>query len=236
MQQQSLDKPLIDNSQFLVIDFETTTPKGYSPEPIELGLARMNGIHIDESAQKSWFIKPPSHAPLTSFDINQTGITHKDLENAKSADQVFDTLEDISGRQDYIFVAQNASYEKAIIDRFSENRPNLSSRRIIDTIPLAKLVLPGMSSYKLDTVAMVLGISIPKERHRALVDCIVTGQVFSQLIQKSGIITLDELFEVAEIRPKKKKLNSTDDSWDQQLTLFDVDPNLRPGREKDGGM
>ena len=33
----------IKETEFLVIDFETLTPAGRSPEPIELGIQKING-------------------------------------------------------------------------------------------------------------------------------------------------------------------------------------------------
>jgi DNA polymerase III epsilon subunit-like protein len=43
-----LDKRRIEECSFIVVDFETTTPKGHPPEPIELGAMRITtGLHID---------------------------------------------------------------------------------------------------------------------------------------------------------------------------------------------
>jgi len=209
----------VKDAQFLVIDFETTTPKGYPPEPIELGLVKVFGMEVDKKVQRAWFIKPPAHAPLTQFDIVQTGITQKDLDGARSSAEVFDILEDICGRQDYIFIAQNAKYEQGIIKRFSEGRPKLASRRFIDTIPLAKHAIPHLTNYKLDNLASILKIAIPADRHRALADCVITGLIFSDLIKRIGIVTLDELYQIAEVQSKKITLVKKD----PQMTLFDDD-------------
>ena len=40
----------IKDTEFLVIDFETITPKGRSPEPIEVGLLRIKQNQIDDKA------------------------------------------------------------------------------------------------------------------------------------------------------------------------------------------
>lgn len=207
----------INDAKFLVIDFETTTPKGYPPEPIELGLVRVDGTQIDSSAQKSWFIKPPVHAPLTSFDTSQTGITSKDLINAKSSGEIFDILEKICGKQDYVFVAQNAKYERSVCERFYERRPSLAGRRFIDTILLAKHILPNLPNFKLDTLAKTLGIQIPPDRHRALADCIITAQVLSRLLSQSELTDINQLFSIAEVKEQKEILPHKN----EQLTLFD---------------
>ena len=52
------DKLVID-TEFLVIDFETITPKGRSPEPIELGMLRIVENKIDLKAGIDFLIKLP---------------------------------------------------------------------------------------------------------------------------------------------------------------------------------
>ena len=45
---------LIDDTEFLVIDFETITPKGRPPEPIEVGILRIKQNKI--ICPISWYI------------------------------------------------------------------------------------------------------------------------------------------------------------------------------------
>lgn len=188
-------KSLISDQLFMVIDFETVTPKGYPPEPIQLGLVQVENLALPKGKNKSWFIKPPDFAPLTDFDTKQTGITQKNIEKAKSASEIFEILEGICSRNDYIFIAQNANYELNICKRFYKNCPNLSKVKFIDTIKLAKLVFPSEKSYKLDHLAELLSIKIPFGRHSALVDCKITGEIFVKLIEKSQIKTTEELLQ-----------------------------------------
>ena len=49
----------IKDTEFLIIDFETITPKGRSPEPIEVGLLRIKQNQIDDKASVDFLIKPP---------------------------------------------------------------------------------------------------------------------------------------------------------------------------------
>ena len=72
------DKFVID-TEFLVIDFETITPKGRSPEPIELGMLRIVENEIDPKVAIDFLIKPPQGLYLTYFDTKQTGIKESDL-------------------------------------------------------------------------------------------------------------------------------------------------------------
>ena len=195
----------------MVIDFETVTPKGVPAEPIQLGLVQIDNLQISETKQKSWYIKPPDFAPITSFDTEQTGITARHVQNAPTAGQVFDVLDHICTKEDYIFVAQNANYELGICKRFYENRPNLERVKFVDTIKLAKLAFPGEKTYKLDHLAELLGINVPSTRHTAITDCLVTADVFIGLVDKLKIESCDSLLEKAGVNyDKYQQLKITD--------------------------
>jgi len=204
----------IASQTFMVIDFETVTPKGVPPEPIQLGLVQLDNLKINNIKQKSWFIKPPSFAPLTTFDTNQTGITQKDLINAKSAGEIFDILEEICSRNDYIFIAQNANYELGICKRFYDNRPKLADVKFVDTIRLSKLLFPNEKIYKLDNMANLFNIEIPSTRHTALTDCIITGKLFLSLIEKLNITKTEDLLRKSCINNKPAYT---------QLSLFNME-------------
>lgn len=112
----------------------------------------------------------------TNFATQQTGITEKDLENTRNSNQIFDILEEVCGRNEYIFIAQNASYELNICKRFYEGRSKLSKIKFIDTIKLAKLAFPNEKSYNLDRLAQIFSIEVPNTRHTALTDCIINNR------------------------------------------------------------
>lgn len=193
----------IKEQTFMVIDFETVTPKGVPPEPIQLGLVQIDNLQVSQTKQKSWFIKPPSFAPLTRFDTQQTGITEKDLEKAKNSNEIFNILEEVCGRNDYVFIAQNANYELSICKRFYEGREKLSKIKFVDTIKLAKLAFPNEKSYKLDRLAELFSIEIPQTRHTALTDCVLTGEIFIKLVEKLGIKDKETLLDKASINYDK---------------------------------
>ncbi|OGO86098.1 MAG: hypothetical protein A2Y24_04470 [Clostridiales bacterium GWE2_32_10] len=212
-------KRLLEETSFLVIDFETVTPKGRPPEPIELGLIRIsNAYNIDDKTARSVFIKPPEGVKLTSFDTYQTGITESDISNAESSQEVMRRLDNVCAQKDYVFIAQNAKYEANILSAHVDNNPNIKKTRFIDTILLAKKIIPGLPNYKLDTIADILSIKIPKDRHRALPDCILTAQIFIEMLElckgKENVKYLNDLMKIAEI---KTKYNQS-----KQISFFDL--------------
>lgn len=210
-------KKLLSDTEFLVIDFETVTSKGRSPEPIELGIQRIQGFSIDEAASISWLIQPPEGCHLTERGRIQTGINDRDLIGKPCTDEVMKKVNNSCGKKDYVFIAQNAKYEANILSHHTEKYEAIAKTPIIDTILLGKYVLPNLPNYKLDTLAQALNLEIPENRHRALADCILTAQVFLGLLEvqkkTKEIVYLEDLLKIAEI---KTKYNQS-----VQMSMFD---------------
>lgn len=63
----------------------------------------------------------------------------------------------------------------------------------------------------MDILANELQIQIPRDRHRALPDCVLTAKFFFRLLkmqnQRGKLKNLDELLEVAEIQTSYNKQN-----------------------------
>lgn len=208
---------LIKDTEFLVIDFETITPKGRPPEPIEVGILRIKQNEIDDKASIDWLIKTPEGLHLTRFDTLQTGITEQDLTSGIDAKMAMKIIDKSCSKKDYVFIAQNAKYEANILSHYTDECRGIARTPIIDTILLAKYVLPRLKNYKLDTLANALGLQIPRDRHRALADCFLTAEVFLKLLklqkEKREMIYLNDLFHIAKIKTKY--------SQPQQMTLDD---------------
>lgn len=69
------------------------------------------------------------------------------------------------------------------------------TNRSYDTFELASLLLPGLSSYDLPTIARSLGVEVEQE-HRALADAIVAGRVFLGLLDKAAALDLGVLVHI----------------------------------------
>ena len=66
----------------------------------------------------------------------------------------------------------------------------------IDTFELATLLLPGLRTYDLSTVASVLGVSKEQVRHRALPDARLSMKVFLALVERINSLSLQPLAEI----------------------------------------
>lgn len=205
----------LDDLTFVVLDFETVTPKGRPPEPIELAALRiLPGLTVDAEFRFDRLIKPPAGAPITPFDTAQTGITAQNVAGAPDASSVLQEFDWSLRGMPCVLVAQNARYEASILQRFSADCPVAAASTMLDTVGLAKHLCPDLPNHKLDTLARHFSIPIPVQRHRALPDVELTVHVLLALLLRPGAPkTLAELRRVAGInRPPQREM---------QASLFD---------------
>jgi DNA polymerase III subunit epsilon len=201
----------VREATFVVLDFETVTPKGRPPEPLELAALRIGiGLEVDKRFRFDSLIKPPADAPITEFDTAQTGIRPSDVEASATAASVMRDFDQLVREHPGILVAHNASYEANILSRYPEDCPYVATLPIIDTVALARHVLPGLFNYKLDALARRFDIPIPTERHRALPDVELTVRVFIKLLDDPrSPQTIKELRRVAGIIPPEPDLQAS---------------------------
>ncbi|MFJ6776374.1 exonuclease domain-containing protein, partial [Kitasatospora sp. NPDC091257] len=84
-------------------------------------------------------------------------------------------------------IPQHAATEANILHHQAEHCPTLARTNLIDTIPLAKHLVPGLPNYKLDTLLAHFTIPQPPNRHRAPDDVDVTTKIFLHLIAAADL-------------------------------------------------
>ncbi|ATM24606.1 exonuclease (plasmid) [Streptomyces alboflavus] len=177
--------PAFQATTFVVIDFETTTPTGHPAQPIEvaaLALRCTDGQWV-EAGRSTSLIRPPGFAPVTPADTAQTGLTAHELEQAPTPAEALSALDRrFTADRPYLLVAQHATTEANVIHHQRAHCPALARIDLLDTIPLAKHLVPGLLNYRLDTLLAHFGIPQPPDRHRAPADVDVTAQLFLRLI------------------------------------------------------
>ncbi|MEE1931525.1 3'-5' exonuclease [Streptomyces sp. TRM 70351] len=196
--------PAFRETTFVVIDFETTTPTGYPAQPIEVAalVLRCPDGRWSTTGRSESLIRPPAFAPVTPADTAQTGLTAEQLQTAPTPAEALGALDRrLTAGTPYLLVAQHAATEAGVIHHQAEHCPTLARTNFLDTIPLAKRLIPDLPNYKLDTLLAHFGIPQPPDRHRAAADVEVTAKVFLQLIsaadQDPRLTTLAALVKVA---------------------------------------
>lgn len=160
---------------YTVIDIETT---GYDPrwdEIIELAALRIRGGEVVDSYVT---LVRPTH-DIDDFIEKLTGITNQQLLTAPFIPQVLPGYLDFIGND--IVVGHNVHFDVNFIYDASERFCGKPFRNdVIDTMRLARRILPDLPGHSLSNVAEALGV-VRKGEHRAEIDCITTNDVFQKL-------------------------------------------------------
>ena len=182
-QNQNLD------ADYVVFDLETT---GFSPETnriIEIGAVKVqNGKIVDKF---STFVNPQVPIP---FRIEQ--LTSINDSMVIDAPVIADILpEFMKFCEGCVMVAHNADFDMSFIKKNCQRLDIPCKPTIVDTVALARVLLPNLNRFKLDTVAKALGVSL-ENHHRAVDDAGCTAEIFVKFIEmlrERGMSTLDEV-------------------------------------------
>lgn len=169
---------------FVVIDFESTTPAGHRPEPIDVATIhlRVRDGRLVETGCFAALMRPPEHAPVTRFDTEQTGITPQMVACQPPAGEVLAALDFELTQPPYLLVAHNAPTEAGILHDYRDHCPRLAHTDFLDTVRLARAAYPELPSHRLDVLMAHLQIPRPINRHRALPDTTITARLFTRLL------------------------------------------------------
>ncbi|MCR4629426.1 MAG: PolC-type DNA polymerase III [Clostridium sp.] len=186
---QSLDTSCV------VFDIETT---GFSPiynRIIEIGAVKVENGRITD--RFSTFVNPQVPIP---YHIEQlTSINDGMVMDAPPIEEVLPKFLEFCG--DSVIVAHNASFDTNFIRTNCERMGLPYDPTILDTVTLARLLLPNLNRFKLDTVARELKISL-ENHHRAVDDAGCTAEIFVKFIamlKDRGVSDLTELNALSEM-------------------------------------
>ncbi len=181
------DKDL--EADFVVFDIETT---GFSPvknQIIEIGAVRISQGEMKE--RYSAFVNPDVPIP---FAIEQlTGINDDMVVNAPFIEEVLPEFLTFCG--DDVLVAHNANFDMGFIMEKSRLLGIKKEFTYVDTVGIARILLPNQAKHTLDAVAKTLHISL-ENHHRAVDDAEATAQIFVEFLKRlkaEGIDTLRKI-------------------------------------------
>ncbi len=185
---QSLDAPCV------VFDLETT---GFSPEKnriIEIGAVKVvNGAITDRFSS---FVNPEVPIPFRIEEL--TGISDNMVLDAPVIEKILPEFMQFC--EGCIMVAHNASFDMSFIDANCSRLGLLCEKTVVDTVAMARVLLPALNRFKLDTVAKALGVSL-ENHHRAVDDAACTAEIFVKfldMLKKQDIDTFEQLNELGK--------------------------------------
>ena len=183
--------------QFVVFDIETTGFSAVKDRIIEIGAVKVEAGKITD--RFSALINPEIPIP---FEIEKlTGIHDGMVMESPVIRQVLPEFLDFCG--DAVLVAHNAGFDMSFIRQKTKEEGINRVFTYVDTLGMARLLLPHQNKHTLDAVSKTLGISL-EHHHRAVDDAEATAEIFLKLVEmleKEGIEDLEQLNERAQGSP-----------------------------------
>ena len=180
----SQDMPI--TGSFVAFDLETTGLRPEKDTIIEIGAVLFeNGKEVKRYQS---FADP--HRPLDPEIVKLTGITDAMLKDAPDISQVLPEFLEFVG--DRVLVAHNAGFDTSFVRSECAKLGIEYSLTSVDTLPLARQLMPQLGRHKLDTVSKAL--KLPAfNHHRASDDANICGLImtkFVPMLEEMGIHTL----------------------------------------------
>lgn len=174
---------------YIVFDIETTGFSSIRDSIIEIGAVKVQDGRIVD--RFSTFVNPKRPIP---FEItNLTSITDEMVMDSPGIETILPQFLEFVG--DGVLVAHNAGFDVGFIEQNCRNLGLDDHFIYVDTVALARVLLPTLSKYKLNIVAKALNISL-ENHHRAVDDAGATAEIFVkfvEMLKKDNIMTLKEV-------------------------------------------
>ena len=177
---------------FVVFDLETT---GFSPvnnRIIEIGAVKVENGEITD--RFSTFVNPQVPIPFRIEEL--TSINDNMVMDAPVIEEILPQFLEFVG--DAVLVAHNAGFDVSFIEENCRRQGREQTFTYLDTVALARIMLPQLNRFKLDTVAKALHINL-HHHHRAVDDAECTAEIFLKFVEmlaKQDVFDLDGINEL----------------------------------------
>ena len=189
-------KEIITNSKnqslddsYVVFDLETT---GFSPNTckiIEIGAVKVENGTITERFSEC--VNPQVPIPFKIEEL--TGIRDDMVMGAETIEEILPRFMEFC--EGCVMIAHNAEFDMSFIRKNCMDLDIPCDHTVGDTVAMARILLPALHRFKLDTVAKALKISL-ENHHRAVDDAECTAHIFVKFIEmlkERHIETLNDL-------------------------------------------
>ena len=191
---------------FVVFDIETT---GFSPKEnniIEIGAVKIRGRKIEE--RFSTFVNPNEPIPYRIEKL--TGINDDMVADAPFINDALAQFRAFCS--DAVYVAHNASFDMGFLMEKESSSGIERSYSYVDTLGMARLLVPEISKFKLDKLCRFFKVSL-ENHHRAVDDAEATAHIFLKLLERlekkdvDTLAGLNELCAASEEKIRKSPSN-----------------------------
>lgn len=161
---------------YAIIDVETTGGSPMLDRVIEVAVFVFDGEKVTDSYNT--LINP--RRPIDPYVTKLTGITEDMVKDAPLFEDIKERLLELT--HENIFVAHNVKFDFGMIRQEFKRLGIDFNRKQLDTVNLARKVLPGFNSYSLGNICDSLGIVI-HDRHRATGDAEATVKLLDVILK-----------------------------------------------------
>ena len=163
---------------FIAFDLETTGTVAGVDQIVEIGAVRY--VQGRPEATYSTLVNPRRSMPAGATAVN--GITDEMLEGKPFIEDLLESFSEFCGK--YALVAHNAPFDTQFLKADILKHEICGPQGVVlDTLPIARKVFPGLANYKLGT--LVQHLDIPAGQfHRAEEDASYCGNLFLEIIKK----------------------------------------------------
>ncbi len=187
--------------RFVVFDIETTGLNCEKDKIIEIGAVKVEGGTVTD--RFSTFVNPGEHIPKNIQTL--TSIDDSMVEPAPGAEEAVSKFMEFA--KGCALVAHNAPFDVGFIKKSAADIGIDFDFTYLDTLALARVLLPKLSRFRLDSVAKALSVTL-SNHHRAVDDAECTAEIFLKFIEmldKQGIRDLDGVNKVGILSKDKIK-------------------------------
>ncbi|CEN76055.1 DNA polymerase III PolC-type (PolIII) [[Clostridium] sordellii] len=179
------------NQTFVVFDIETTGFSNTNDKITEIGAVKIENFKVVD--RFSELVNPEVDI---SYKIQElTGITNDLVSDKPTIEEILPKFLDFVG--DSVLVAHNAEFDMGFISQKSREQGLEFKNKSVDTLTLARVLLPHLKRHRLNVIAKDLGIPL-LNHHRAVDDAEATAHIFIkflEMLKKQGVEVLSDVNE-----------------------------------------
>ena len=213
--------------RYIAFDVETTGLSPYSERIIEVGAVIFeNGQKVNEF---NTLINPGIPVPSSATKINH--ITNAMLADAPTESEAYPKLVNFLGNalsKETIICAHNARFDMSFLSNTFSRLGYDAEIVYVDTLSIARNLIPGLDNYKQPTIANHFGI-VNNNEHRAASDAEVCGIILSKLLdmklEEHKIIFQEKEKRELEERLKQEAFIKLQNEFHEKRNGISINPN-----------
>lgn len=185
----------LDDAPYVVFDVETTGSSAQGGGITEVGALKVaRGLVVEEF---STLVNPERR--IEPFVVRLTGITDRMVAGAPTAEEVMPLFEEFT--EGSVLVGHNVRFDLAFVAaaREAAGLASLPPGPVLDTLRLARTLVPGLRRYRLPSLVSHFGLRAAPN-HRALADAAATTGVLLKLLELLRAAGVKSVGEAAALR------------------------------------